>query len=143
MLRHVLRPPPVCRILLNLKTETDMDENSFFSIDRLVEFGLGMAMAQQMVQVMNQSMKQMFVPGSIQSMPTSSVQTIYVVMDGQPVGPLSESDFLQLVTHRKVTKDTLAWLPGMPGWKPIEQIPTILKIVALTPPPLPDNSVKP
>lgn len=120
-----------------------MDENSFFSIDRLVEFGLGMAMAQQMVQVMNQSMKQMYVPGSIQSMPTPSVQTIYVVMDGQPVGPLSESDFLQLVTHRKVTKDTLAWLPGMSGWKPIEQIPTILKIVALTPPPLPDNCVKP
>lgn len=143
MLRPVLRHPPVCRILLNLKTETDMDENSFFSIDRLVEFGLGMAMAQQMVQVMNQSMKQMYVPGSIQSMPTSLVQPIYVVMDGQPVGPLSESDFLQLVTHRKVTKDTLAWLPGMPGWKPIEQIPTILKIVALTPPPLPDNSVKP
>lgn len=120
-----------------------MDENSFFSIDRLMEFGLGMAMAQQMVQVMNQSMKQMYVPGSIQSMPTPSVQTIYVVMDGQPVGPLSESDFSRLVTHRKVTKDTLAWLPGMPGWKPIEQIPTILKIVALTPPPLPDNSVKP
>lgn len=143
MLRHVLRHPPACRILLNLKTETDMDENSFFSIDRLVEFGLGMAMAQQMVQVMNQSMKQMYVPGSIQSMPAPSVQTIYVVMDGQPVGPLSESDFSQLVTHRKVTKDTLAWLPGMPGWKPIEQIPTILKIVALTPPPLPDNCVKP
>ena len=33
-----------------------MDNNSFFSVDRLVEFGLGMAMAQQMVGMMNQTM---------------------------------------------------------------------------------------
>ena len=46
-----------------------MDENSFYSVDRLVEFGLGMAMAQQMVQMMNQTMQSMYVPGSIQSMP--------------------------------------------------------------------------
>lgn len=120
-----------------------MDENSFFSIDRLVEFGMGMAMAQQMVQMMNQSMKQMYVPGSIQSMPVPPVPTIYVVQNGQAVGPLAESDFSQLVTDRKVTKDTLAWMPGMPAWQPIEQIPAILKIVALTPPPLPDNRVEP
>ena len=30
-----------------------MDDNHFFSIDRLVEFGLGMGMAQQMIRVMN------------------------------------------------------------------------------------------
>ncbi len=43
-----------------------MNDNNFFSVDRLVEFGMGMAMAQQMVNMMNQSMKQMYVPGSIQ-----------------------------------------------------------------------------
>ena len=46
-----------------------MDDQSFFSIDRLVEFGLGMGIAQQMVGMMNQYMQQMYVPGSIQSMP--------------------------------------------------------------------------
>lgn len=30
-----------------------MDDNSFFSIDRLVEFGVGMAVANQMVRTMN------------------------------------------------------------------------------------------
>ena len=46
-----------------------MDNNSIFSIDRLVEFGLGMGLAQQMVGMMNQYMQSMYVPGSIQSMP--------------------------------------------------------------------------
>jgi len=117
-----------------------MDDNSFFSIDRLVEFGMGMAMAQQMVNVMNQSMKQMYVPGSMQSMPVpTTVQSLYVIVDGQSVGPLTESDFSQLVTSKKVTKDSLSWMPGMLGWKPVEQVSAILKIVALAPPPVPTN----
>lgn len=88
---------------------------------------------------MNQSMKQMYLPGSIQSMPTPQVQSFYVAIDGQSVGPLTESDFSRLITNKKVTKDSLAWMPGMMGWQPIEQIPAILKIVALTPPPIPVN----
>lgn len=112
-----------------------MNDNSFFSIDRLVEFGMGMAMVQQMVQMMNQTMQQMQVPGS--QMPAPQSATIYVALGGQPVGPLAWSDFSRLVTEKKVTKDTLAWMPGMLGWKPIEQVPAILKIVAVTPPPIP------
>lgn len=114
-----------------------MDNNSFFSIDRLIEFGMGMAMAQQMVQVMNQSMKQMYVPGSMQSMPAAQPVTFYVIVNGQQMGPISESDFTQLVSTKQVTKDTLAWMPGMLDWKPIEQIPAILKVIAVTPPPMP------
>lgn len=100
---------------------------------------MGLAMAQQMVQVMNQSMKQMYVPGSMQSMPTPQPQTIYVAVDGQSVGPLTESEFTHLVTDKKVNKDSLAWMPGMLNWQPIEQIPAILKIIALAPPPLHQN----
>ena len=117
-----------------------MNNDSFFSIDRLVEFGMGMAMAQQMVQIMNQSMKQMYIPGSIQSMPTPQTQPFYIAINGQSVGPLTESDFARMVAEGQVTKDTLAWMPGMLGWKPIEQIPAILKIVATAPPPIPNNT---
>lgn len=113
-----------------------MDNSNFFSIDRLIEFGLGMAMARQMVGIMNQSMQQMYVPGSIQSMPSSIAQTYFVAINGQQVGPLNDSELSQLISQKKVTKDTLAWMPGMIGWKPIEQVPAILKLVALTPPPL-------
>ena len=113
-----------------------MNDNNFFSLDRLVEFGLGMGMAQQMVRTMNESMQQMYVPGSIQSMPQPVAQTYYVGIDGQSVGPLGANELSQLIMQRRVTKDSLCWMPGMPAWKPIEQVPAVLKIVALTPPPL-------
>ena len=113
-----------------------MDNQSFFSIDRLMEFGLGMGVAQQMVGVMNQYMQQMYVPGSIQSMPQPMPQTYYVAVDGQQVGPLNDGELIQLINQKKINKDTLAWVPGMLEWKPIEQVPAILKVIALTPPPL-------
>ncbi len=114
-----------------------MNENSFFSIDRLVEFGIGMAIAQQMVQVMNESMKQMYIPGAINTIPMPQTQPFYVIIDGQSTGPLTESDFARLASEKKITKDSFAWIPGMIGWQPIEQIPSILRIIALTPPPIP------
>lgn len=113
-----------------------MNDDSFYSIDRLVEFGLGMAMAQQMVNVMNQSMRGMYVPGSIQSMPEAPHSIYYVAIDGHQVGPLSESELMQLVSGHKVNKDTLCWMPGMLAWKPIEAVPAVLKLIALMPPPL-------
>ena len=114
-----------------------MDNNSFFSVDRLVEFGLGMGVAQQMVGMMNQYMHSMYVPGSIQSMPPQSVpQMYYVAIDGQQVGPLNDSELSNLIAQKRVSKDSMAWMPGMASWQPIEQVPAILKIVALTPPPL-------
>ena len=113
-----------------------MDDQSFFSIDRLVEFGLGMGLAQQMVGMMNRYMQQMYVPGSIQSMPKPMSQVYYVAIDGRQVGPLNDSELSQLIVQKRVNKDTLAWVPGMLGWKPIEQVPAILKVIALTPPPL-------
>jgi len=116
-----------------------MNEQCFFSIDRLVEFGLGMGVAQQMVGMMNQAMQQMHVPGSVQSMPSTLAQTYFVALNGQQVGPLNESELSQLISQKKVSKDTLAWMPGMSSWKPIEQIPAILRVVALTPPELPKD----
>lgn len=113
-----------------------MDNQSFFSVDRLIEFGLGMGMAQQMVGMMNQYMQSMYVPGSIQSMPQSMPQIYYVAIENQQVGPLNDKELSQLIAQKRINKDTLAWIPGMNAWQPIAQIPAILKIVALTPPPL-------
>ncbi|MBO6252548.1 MAG: DUF4339 domain-containing protein [Bacteroidaceae bacterium] len=113
-----------------------MNEQSFFSIDRLVEFGLSMGIAQQMVGMMNQYMQSMYVPGSIQSMPKPITQVYYVSIDNQQVGPLNDSELSQLINQKKINKDTLAWVPGMMNWEPIEKVPAILKVIALTPPPL-------
>ena len=113
-----------------------MDNNNFFSIDRLIEFGLGMGVAQQMVGMMNQAMKGMYVPGSIQSMPQPISQIYYVAINGQQVGPLNDSELSLMISQKRINKDTLGWVPGMADWRPIEQIPAILKVIALTPPPI-------
>lgn len=113
-----------------------MDDNSFFSIDRLVEFGMSAAIAQQMVNSMNVAMAGMNIPGSMPKVQPAP-PVYYVALEGKPVGPLNESELSQLIYQKKVNKDTLAWMPGMTGWRAIEKVPAILKIVALTPPELP------
>lgn len=112
-----------------------MNEDNFFSIDRLVEFGMGMAMAQQMVKIMNDSMQNMYIPGTMNPMQTAPSQVFYVIIDNTQVGPLSESELSKLIAQHKVTKDTFAWMPGMQNWQVVEQIPNILKLVAIAPPP--------
>lgn len=109
----------------------------FFSIDRLLEFGMGMTMAQQMVKVMNEAMQNMYVPNSPFNISSSQPFFIYVAIDGKPVGPLTEKEFSLLVFENKISKDSLVWQPGMQSWKPIQEVPNALKIIALTPPPLP------
>ena len=113
-----------------------MDDMSCSYIDRLVDFGLGMGVANQMVGIMNQYMRTMDIPGSIRQMQQPVPNIYYVAIDGKQIGPLNDSEMAALIAQKKVNKDTLAWMPGLLGWKAIEQIPAILKLVALTPPPL-------
>ena len=113
-----------------------MDDQSCFYIDRLVDFGLGIGIANQMVGIMNQYMRTMDIPGSIRQMQQPVPAIYYVAIDRNQIGPLNDSEMAALISQEKINKDTLAWMPGMLGWKPIEQVPAILKLVALTPPPL-------
>ena len=116
-----------------------MNDNSFYSIDRLVEFGMGMAMAQQMVRVMNETMQTMYVPGAPNTISAPQSLTIYVGIEGKSLGPLNESEFTKMVSEKKVTCSTLVSMPGMTGWKPVDQVPDALRIIAIAPPPIPIN----
>lgn len=113
-----------------------MDNNSFFSIDRLVEFGMGIAVARQMVNTMNQTMQNMYVPGTMNQMQPPSGKPYYAALDGRQAGPFNEQEVMKLIAEHRVTKDTLVWTPGMPVWQPAEKVPEVLRLVALTPPPI-------
>lgn len=114
-----------------------MNDDSFFSINRLVEFGLGLTVAQQMVKSMNEGARQMHVPGAMNPMDQNlQDENYFVVFDGEQAGPFSKQEIARLIGEQKIHKETYIWKPGMPKWKMAEQLPEILKIVALTPPPL-------
>jgi hypothetical protein len=64
------------------------DERNFFSLDRLVEFGMGMAVAQQMVGTMNKTMKNMHIPGAGNPMRQTAADIVYyALIDGKQAGP--------------------------------------------------------
>lgn len=116
-----------------------MNDDSFFSINRLVEFGMSLAVAQQMVQTMNNAMTNMHVPGTMNPMQSAPQQFYYAMIEGKQAGPFSEQELARLIAEKKVSKETYIWMPSLPNWKMAEQIPEVFKLVALTPPPFNQN----
>lgn len=116
----------------------NMTESNFFSMNRLVEFGMGMAVARQMVQSMNETMEKVRIPGADNPMMQMVERQIYyIVFEGKQAGPFSDTELARLANEHKITKDTLVWRAGMASWKKAEDTPEVLRLVALAPPPLP------
>lgn len=113
-----------------------MCDNHLSTTDRLMEFGLSMALSQHMIQVMNQAMQQMQVPNSAKA--PSPTSNCYIVVEGKPVGPIS-TDTLLKDYGRFINGETLAWMPSMSSWKPIKEIPELNQLLLLLPPSLPNN----
>jgi len=111
-----------------------MNDDSFFSIDRLVEFGLGIAIAQQMVNTMNNALTYMHVPGSVPSM-QPDMRFYYAVIENKQAGPFTEQELIRLVNEKRISKETYIWKPGMSNWDLAGNVQDILKLVALAPPP--------
>jgi hypothetical protein len=115
-----------------------MNDSDFFSVDKLVEFGLGLAISQQMVASMNYTINNSITPGATHVLSTNlSPELFYFALNNQAMGPFSGKETLDLIHQGKINKETLAWKPGIPAWKKIEEMPEILKYIALVPPQLP------
>lgn len=115
-----------------------MNDSDFFSVDKLVEFGLGLAISQQMVASMSYTLTNSVIPGSSNVLsPNLSPELFYFAPENQVMGPFAAKETLDLIQQGKINKDTLAWKPGNPAWKKIEEMPEVLKYIALAPPQLP------
>lgn len=112
-----------------------MDDDFFYSIDRLVEFGLGMGMAQQMVKTMNQSFSEMTIPGV--NNPMQNISATYIVVDNAQAGPFSDEELKILIANGKLKPDTLAWKNGIKAWTYAKNIPSVNRLFALAPPMVP------
>ncbi len=112
-----------------------MNEDSLFSINRLVEFGMSMAVAQQMVTTMNSALTKMQVPGTMNPLQLATPQFYYAMIEGNQAGPFSEQELSRLIADKKVVKETYIWKPGLIKWEIAEKLPEIVKLVALAQPP--------
>jgi hypothetical protein len=107
-----------------------MNDDNFASIDRLVEFSLGIAVAQQMTASMNQAIQ-----NTLPSGPKVVSTRYHAMFDGKETGPFTEDEFSRLIVEGKVNKTTYVWRPGMTNWQRAEDNPEALRLVALASPP--------
>ena len=115
-------------------------QNDFSSLDKLVEFGLGLNVATQMMNTMNQAMANTAVAGvginpGVSQAPGSQVnapQTEYfIVVEGRQAGPFSAENMELLIEKNILTRQTLCWRQGMQAWMFAEDVPDINKIFVL------------
>jgi hypothetical protein len=102
--------------------------------ERFMEMSIGMALGGQMARMMNQTMAETMRPAQN---PAGSPQRIYyAALEGRQAGPFSETEIVRLINEQKITRETPLWCQGMTQWKAARDVPEILRIIALGPPPL-------
>lgn len=108
-------------------------DNSFSSVDRLMEFGLSMAVANQMMQTMNASLQQMPTPASVNNTPPIVSITIsyFVVVDGQQAGPFNLDEIKKLISKGMIDGETLIWKKGLTAWVFAKNIPEVNREILL------------
>jgi hypothetical protein len=95
-----------------------------------------MSMANQFTRMMNQTMAETMQQWPSANVSNSPSRLYYAALDGKQAGPFSETEIARLIGDKKIVKETQVWHQGMSQWKPAEDVPEILRIIALTPPPL-------
>ena len=114
----------------------------FSSLDKLVEFGLGIGIATQMMNTMNQTLARTAYPGvginpglcsnpGLDKAAVTLPQSYYIVRDERLAGPLSEQELSSLVGKGMVRADTFCWRPGLDSWRLAEDIPEVNKLLLL------------
>ena len=113
------------------------NDNNFNSIEKMMEFGMSMSIAQQMMQTMNHAMSQMQTPQfNNVNMPVPAPKQFYALVNYIPQGPFSESELTGHIVAGRVQKTTMVWIQGMPSWMPAEQVMDVNKLFGLIPPPI-------
>lgn len=119
-----------------------MNTDNFFSVDRLVEFGMGLGIAQHMVKSMNSALQEAYLPSAQATHLTGLHPPVlpvafFAVIDARQAGPFNEAEISRLVASGQITKATYIWRVGMLQWELAENVPEFLRIIALAPPPPP------
>lgn len=101
----------------------------------LMGAGMGMAMAGQMMNQMNQGQA-----GQASAPPPlpGAAQAFHVELNGAAAGPYNPGQLQAAVQAGQITPTTLVWATGMAGWTPAGQVPALASLFS-APPPLPSH----
>jgi membrane protease subunit (stomatin/prohibitin family) len=94
-----------------------------------LDFGVGMAMGQQLMGAMAQP--QVAVQAPMQAPPPPVQAAWHISRDGQNFGPFGADALL----GQGLTRESYVWKPGMAGWLPAVQVPELAGILGSVPPP--------
>ena len=104
-------------------------DKKFSTLEGLMEFGMSMAIAQQMISTMNHCINNMAVPGVCSSTSTKKAASpkidYYAAINGKQVGPLNEDALKSYITSGVITKQTLIWHLGLTGWTAASNVPVV------------------
>jgi membrane protease subunit (stomatin/prohibitin family) len=100
-----------------------------------VGIGAGAALGQQMGAAMAGAAG---APGAVSAPPPLPAPVTYhVAVNGVPSGPFGVDHVKGLVAEGKLTRATLVWKTGLPGWVAADTLPEMQPLLAAVPPPLP------
>ena len=116
----------------------------FSSLDKLIEFGLGLGIATQMMNTMNNAISRTAYPG-VGINPGLCIQQeqvvneglkkessgYYVVYDERMAGPLTENEMSTLIKEGKIQAKTLCWKAGQYALRLAVDIPEVNKLLLL------------
>ncbi len=113
----------------------EQNHNSFEPIERLMEFGMSMAVANQMIQTMNDVLTKSNKP-SLQNIGLQHQvpKSYYVVINDITQGPFSESEISNFILNDKINENTFVWHDGMSNWQLTKDVPEVSKLFLLKPP---------
>ena len=69
--------------------------------------------------------------------PLPSAASYFVALNNQQTGPFDMAALQQKLRDGSLTRSTLVWKQGMPGWAAADTVPELQPLFAALPPPLP------
>lgn len=93
--------------------------------DKVVEFGMGMAVMQQVPQMMNAATTAANQPAPP---PIPKATSYFLAIGGKQYGPFTLEQLRPFVPTGQITKETLVWCQGMSAWEPAASRPDIAPI---------------
>lgn len=110
----------------------------FSSLDKLIEFGMGIGIANQMMNTMNRALAQTAIPGvginpgvCEPCVPSGHAKQYFIVKEEQLAGPLNEKELKDLIRKEIVKSNTFCWYSGLHGWRFASDIPEVNKLLLL------------